>query len=252
MLQNPHVFPTFHKIDNPLHLRRRTTSEHPEVVREPWCLNILTSNVLCATTARTISTSQLSKAVWRWGVLYILTSKCASRPNGVQSFDIATSKRGPTLRFFESEQYRCTAAKMRPTTVCQIVDKWKTKAETFQSHRYMDFSGGRLSAEIFEYWRYLFYLLIYFRRFIFFIFLFCDLCIFIFFSSFFQIFSSSYLPTLISSCLLLLPACPPTLLPAFLFPSWPLALLKSCPVFLTSCPLSCCTIALLSSFLLLS
>ena len=57
-------------------------------------------NVLRATTACTFSTSQLPKAVRRWGVLYILTSKCASRHNGVHFFDIATSKSGPTLRCF--------------------------------------------------------------------------------------------------------------------------------------------------------
>ena len=40
-------------------------------------------NVLCATTACTFSTSQLPKVVRSWGVLYILTWKCASRHNGV-------------------------------------------------------------------------------------------------------------------------------------------------------------------------
>ena len=52
-------------------------------------------NVLRATTACTFSTSQLPKVVRHWGVLYILTSKCASRHNGVHFFDIATSKSGP-------------------------------------------------------------------------------------------------------------------------------------------------------------
>ena len=41
-------------------------------------------NVLRATTACTFLTSQLPKVVRRWSVLYILTSKCASRHNGVQ------------------------------------------------------------------------------------------------------------------------------------------------------------------------
>ena len=41
-------------------------------------------NVLRATTACTFSTSQLPKVVREWCVLYILTSKCASRHNGVQ------------------------------------------------------------------------------------------------------------------------------------------------------------------------
>ena len=57
-------------------------------------------NVLRATTACTFSTSQLPKVVRRWGVLYILTSKCASRHNGVHFFGISTSKSGPTLRCF--------------------------------------------------------------------------------------------------------------------------------------------------------
>ena len=43
-------------------------------------------NVLRATTACTFSTSQLPKVVRTWCVLYILTSKCASRHNGVQLF----------------------------------------------------------------------------------------------------------------------------------------------------------------------
>ena len=45
-------------------------------------------------------TSQLPKVVREWCVLYILTSKCASRHNGVHFFDIATSKSRPTLRCF--------------------------------------------------------------------------------------------------------------------------------------------------------
>ena len=43
-------------------------------------------NVLRATTACTFLTSQLPKVVRTWCVLYILTSKCASRHNGVQFF----------------------------------------------------------------------------------------------------------------------------------------------------------------------
>ena len=52
--------------------------------------------MLRATTACTFSTSQLPKVVRHWCVLYILTSKCASRHNGVHFFDISTSKSGPT------------------------------------------------------------------------------------------------------------------------------------------------------------
>ena len=57
-------------------------------------------NVLRATTARTFSTSQLPKVVRQWCALYILTSKCASRRNGVHFFDIWTSKSGPTMVCF--------------------------------------------------------------------------------------------------------------------------------------------------------
>ena len=109
-----------------------STSEAPKVVRTPCVFNSLTwkcasrhngvhffnistaksgpelvcfvhfdlENVLRATTACTFSTSQLPKVVRTWCVLYILTSKCASRHNGVHSFDIATSKSGPTMVCF--------------------------------------------------------------------------------------------------------------------------------------------------------
>ena len=43
-------------------------------------------NVLRDTTACTFSTSQLPKVLRRWCVLYNLTSKCASRHNGVHFF----------------------------------------------------------------------------------------------------------------------------------------------------------------------
>ena len=57
-------------------------------------------NVLRATTACTFLTSQLPKVVREWCVLYILTSKCASRHNGVLFFDISTSKSGPRMVCF--------------------------------------------------------------------------------------------------------------------------------------------------------
>ena len=66
MLHNPHVLLTFDKVHNPLRLPRRMTSERPKVVRA------------C-------------------GAFHILTSKCASRHNGVHFFVISTSKNGPEL-----------------------------------------------------------------------------------------------------------------------------------------------------------
>ena len=69
MQVNPHVLLTLDKVHNPLRLPRETTSEPPKVVRTPGAFNIL-------------------------------TSKCASRHNGVHFFNISTSKSGPTLRCF--------------------------------------------------------------------------------------------------------------------------------------------------------
>ena len=60
-------------------------------------------NVLRATTACTFSTSQLPKVVRTWGVLYILTWKCASRHNhnGVQFFIAPVASWVRTRRFSE-------------------------------------------------------------------------------------------------------------------------------------------------------
>ena len=59
------------------------------------------SNVLRATTACTFSTSQLPKVVREWCALYILTSKCASRHNGVQFFISHLASWLRTRRFSE-------------------------------------------------------------------------------------------------------------------------------------------------------
>ena len=58
--------------------------------------------MLRATTACTFSTSQLPKVVRTWCVLCILTSKCASRHNGVHFFDIWTSKSRPRPSVFNT------------------------------------------------------------------------------------------------------------------------------------------------------
>ena len=65
-----------------------------------YCNVVWLRSVLRATTAYTFSTSEPPKMVRTPSVLYILTSKCASRHNGVHFFDISTSKSGPTLRCF--------------------------------------------------------------------------------------------------------------------------------------------------------
>ena len=65
-------------------------------------------NVLRATTACTFSTSQLPRVVRTTFVLYILTSKCASRHNGVHFFDISTF--GVFCTFWLGNVLRATTA----------------------------------------------------------------------------------------------------------------------------------------------
>ena len=57
------------------------------------------ANVLLATAACKYTTAHLPKMLRRWGVLYILTWRCASRHSGVPFLDISTSKseRGPSF-----------------------------------------------------------------------------------------------------------------------------------------------------------
>ena len=66
-------------------------------------------NVLRATTACTFSTSELPKVVRHWCALYILTSKCASRHNGVHFFDISTSKSGRTWCVLYILTWKCAS-----------------------------------------------------------------------------------------------------------------------------------------------
>ena len=81
--------------------------------------------MLRATTACTFSTSQLPKVVREWCVLYILTSKCASRHNGVHFFDIATSKSGlrPSV-FYTFDFEMCFAPQRRALFRHLNFQKW--------------------------------------------------------------------------------------------------------------------------------
>ena len=73
--------------------------------------------MLRTTTACTFSTSQLPKVVRRWCVLYILTSKCASRHNGVQLFISHLASWLRTRRFSEPTFRPSGATKPRKNTV---------------------------------------------------------------------------------------------------------------------------------------
>ena len=70
-------------------------------------------NVPRATTACTFSTSQLPKVVRTPSALFILTSKCASRHNGVHFFDISTSKSGPSMVCFAHFDFEMCFAPQR-------------------------------------------------------------------------------------------------------------------------------------------
>ena len=82
-------------------------------------------NVLCATTACTFSTSEPPKVVREWCALHILTSKCASRHNGVHFFDIATAKSGPELVCFVHFDFKmCFAPQRRALFRHRNFQKW--------------------------------------------------------------------------------------------------------------------------------
>ena len=76
------------------------TSKPPKVVRNSGVFNILTSK--CASRHNGVHFFEIwtSKVVRTPSVLYILTSKCASRHNGVHFFDTSTSKSGPNVVCF--------------------------------------------------------------------------------------------------------------------------------------------------------
>ena len=70
-------------------------------------------NVLCATTACTFSTSELPKVLRDPQYLTLLTSKCASRHNGVHFFDIRTSKSAPRPSVFNTFDFQMCFAPQR-------------------------------------------------------------------------------------------------------------------------------------------
>ena len=85
-------------------LQRRAIFPHLNIKK--WSENAVSctfwlQNALLATAACNFSTSQLQKAVRPWGVLYILTSKCASRYSGVEFFISELNSHLRTRRFTE-------------------------------------------------------------------------------------------------------------------------------------------------------
>ena len=94
MPQNPHVLLTFDKVQNPLHLPRKMTSKRPKVLQTRLFFTLL-------------------------------TSKCASRHNGVRFFDISTSKSGPDLVcFVHFDMEMCFAPQQRALFRHLSFQKW--------------------------------------------------------------------------------------------------------------------------------
>jgi hypothetical protein len=79
------------KVQNPLHLPRKITSE-PSRVARACC-----GNLLRATTAYTFSTSQLPKVLRSWFCFVHFDFEMCFAPQRVHFFDITTSKSGPNL-----------------------------------------------------------------------------------------------------------------------------------------------------------
>ena len=78
-----------------------SSSQLPKVVRH-WCCFVHFHLEICFAPQRRALFQHLNFQKWSetWCALYILTSKCASRHNGVHFFDIATSRSGPDPEVF--------------------------------------------------------------------------------------------------------------------------------------------------------
>ena len=113
LLQNPHVWLTFHQVQNPLRLPHKTTLERPKVVRASGAFTLAWTCAL-RHNAGTFSTSQLPKLLRQWCVMYVLTSKRASRHIDVHFFGISTSKSGPRPPAFSTFDFEmCFAPNCR-------------------------------------------------------------------------------------------------------------------------------------------
>ena len=88
-------------------------------------------NVLLATAACNFSTSQLQKVVRTCSVLYIFTSKCASRYSGVQFFNISTSKSGPNMQCFVHVHFKMCFSPQRRAIFQHLNFKKWSEADVF-------------------------------------------------------------------------------------------------------------------------
>ena len=94
------TFPIFGKVQNPLHLQRKTSSEPSKAVRACGVFNILTWKGASRHNGMHFFDISTSKRAPKLVCLHILTWKYASRHNGARFFDSPTSKSAPTLVCF--------------------------------------------------------------------------------------------------------------------------------------------------------
>ena len=92
MPQNPDVLLTCGRVENPLRLPHKTTLQHPNVARTCDVLYILTSKCPSRRNGVHFLDISTSKSGRTWSVLHVLTWKCASRHNSVHFLDISASK----------------------------------------------------------------------------------------------------------------------------------------------------------------
>ena len=107
--------------------QRRAIFRHRTVKKWPEPASFLAfwlTNVLRATAACHFSGSWLAKWLRSWGVLYILTDKCASRHSGVRLLQIETCKMAPTMRCFVHFDWQMCFA---PTAACHFSGSWLAK-----------------------------------------------------------------------------------------------------------------------------
>ena len=114
--------------------QRRATFQHLNFKKCSETVSFLTfllGNVLRATAACNFSTSQLQKVVRTCSVLYIFTSKCASRHSGVQFFDISTSKSGPNMQCFVHFHFKMCFSPQRRAIFQHLNFKKWSEADVF-------------------------------------------------------------------------------------------------------------------------
>ena len=110
MLQNPHVWLTFDKVQNPSRLPRKTASELRKIVRDLQFLTL--RNALRARTACNFSNSELPKVDRNCQILTLLTLMCALRYNSVHFWTSQLTKMPRTrsvLNMFASKCVKCAS-----------------------------------------------------------------------------------------------------------------------------------------------